>query len=51
MVLVGDEGQPIQLTWRSCTNSASASAYLKDSMTTMKSCKLDLTECNMVGQP
>ncbi len=46
MVLVGDEGQPIQLTWRSCANSASGSVYLKDSVTIM----MDLTKCNMVGQ-
>ncbi len=47
MVLVGDEEQPIQHTWRSRTNSASGSVYLEDSMTTM----MDLTKCNMVGQP
>ncbi len=35
----------------SSTNSASGSIYLKDSVTTMKLCKLDLTEYNMVDQP
>ncbi len=47
MILVGDEGQPIQLTWRSRTNSTSGSVYLEDSMIAM----MDLTKCNMVSQP
>ncbi len=48
--MVGDEEQPIQLIWRSCTHSAFGSVYLGDSVTIMKLCKLDLTKYNMVDQ-
>ncbi len=44
MVLVGDEGQPIQLTWRSCTNSASGSVQIEDRVIII----MDLTKCNIV---
>ncbi len=47
MVLVEDEEQSIQLTWKSCTNFASGFVYLEDSVTII----MDLTKFNIIGQP
>ncbi len=48
MVWVGDEEQLIELTWKSCTNSAFGSIYVKDNVTRMKLCKLILDRFDQI---
>ncbi len=49
--LVGDEGQPIELTWRFHTNFAFGLEEVKRNNEGANRFPTDLTKCNMIGQP